>query len=252
MKISFITGSKYLNKLLVTAFWLLLWQMLSLVIGEEILLVSPLDAFKKLFELIGTRAYWLAIATSLYKVFIGFLLSISIGIFLAIAGFFCFPIKELIYPIIIFLKSVPVAGFVILLLVWIHSSHLSIYISFFMGMPIIYENVYEGLASVDKNLIEMADSFRISVHKRLKYIYRIKLSPYLRAGIISISGLTFKAGIAAEVIGLQRDSIGEKLHNAKIYLDMADLFAWIITIIFLSMIFEKVIKVFLGDKDAGI
>lgn len=252
MKISTIWENKIIRKILVAVFWLAVWQILSMAIGEEILLVSPLNAFKKLFELMGTGAYWLAIATSLYKIFIGMGLSILLGIFLALISFLFSPIKELIYPLISFLKSIPVAGFVIFLLVWIKSSYLSIYISFFMGMPIIYENVYGGLVSVDKKLIEMADSFKVPINKRLKYIYRIKVAPYLKAGIVSISGLAFKAGIAAEVIGLQRHSIGENLHNAKIYLNMAELFAWIITILFLSMAIEKVIKIFLEDKDAGI
>ncbi|HHW94376.1 MAG TPA: ABC transporter permease subunit [Mogibacterium sp.] len=250
MKISFIWENKILRKILITAFWLLVWQISSMAIGEEILLVSPLNALKKLAELMGTEDYWMAIFTSLYKIFIGLILSVIIGVILSVFSFLSNLFKELIYPVIIFLKSIPVAGFVILLLVWINSSYMSIYIAFFMGMPVIYENVCEGLFSTDKKLREMADSFKITLLKRLKYIYRIKVTPYLRAGITSISGLTFKAGIAAEVIGLQKNSIGEHLHNARIYLNMPDLFAWIITILLLSMILEKGIKIILGRKNA--
>ncbi len=241
-----------MRKLLTAAFWLVVWQLLSMAIGEEILLVSPLVAFQKLAELVGTSAYWSAILSSIYKIFIGLILSVFVGILLSIFSFLSNLFRELVHPMILFLKSIPVAGFVILLLVWINSSYLSIYISFFMGMPIIYENVCEGLFSADKKLIEMADSFKVPLQKRLKYIYKIKVTPYLRAGIISISGLTFKAGIAAEVIGLQNNSIGENLQNAKIYLNMPELFAWIITILVLSMILEKGIKLILGGKNARV
>lgn len=48
-----------------------------------------------------------------------------------------------------------------------------------------------------------------------------------------------KSGIAAEVIGVPDGSIGEGLYLSKIYLDTADLFAWTITIILISVIFEK-------------
>lgn len=250
MKSSFISENKFLRKIFAIVFWLLLWQLLSALIGKNVMLVSPITAFKKLFELMGTLDYWLSIGSSLYKIFIGLILSVLVGVFLSALGFFCRPIKELIYPVILFLKSIPVAGFVILLLMWINSSYLSIYISFFMGMPIIFENVYEGLVSTDKKLVEMADSFEAPIFKRLKYIYRIKAAPYLRAGIISISGLTFKAGIAAEVIGIQKSSIGENLLNAKIYLDMVELAAWIITILALSMLLQNGMKILLGDKNA--
>lgn len=250
MKNSVIPENKFLKKIAAVLFWLLLWQILAALIGREILFVSPAAALKKLLELAGTSAYWLSIGSSLYKIIIGLTLSVLFGVALSVVCFFSAYAKELIYPVILFLKSVPVAGFVILLLMWIDSARLSVYISFFMGMPLIFENVYEGLSSADKSLIEMADSFEVPILKRLRYIYRIKAAPYLRAGIISVSGLAFKAGIAAEVIGLQRDSIGENLLNAKIYLDMAELAAWIITILALSALMQKGVKALLGGNNA--
>ena len=40
-------------------------------------------------------------------------------------------------------------------------------------------------------------------------------------------------------IGVPSGSIGEKLYNAKIYLNTPDLFAWTIVIIVISFVFEK-------------
>ena len=51
--------------------------------------------------------------------------------------------------------------------------------------------------------------------------------------------MCWKAGVAAEVIGVPKGSIGEKLYNAKIYLETPDLFAWTIVIIVISFVFEK-------------
>lgn len=252
MKNSSILENKIFRKVLVLGFWLILWQILSVIISEEILLVSPLSAFKKLIELMGTRAYWLAIFSTLYKIALGLIISVAVGIILSVLSFLSPLFRELIYPLISFLRSIPVASFVIFLLVWINSSYLSIYIAFFMGMPIIFENVYIGIISVDKKLVEMADSFNVEWKKRFNYVYKVKVMPHLRAGIMTASGLIFKAGIAAEIIGMQRNSIGENLYNAKVYLNMPELFAWTITILVLSMVFEKGIERILGDKDARI
>ena len=52
-------------------------------------------------------------------------------------------------------------------------------------------------------------------------------------------GIGWKAGIAAEVLGLPKNSIGKALYNAKIYLEMPDLFCWTAVIILLSLLFEK-------------
>ena len=52
-------------------------------------------------------------------------------------------------------------------------------------------------------------------------------------------GLCWKAGVAAEVIGLPAGTIGERLYTAKIYLQTPDLFAWTAVILALSAIFER-------------
>ena len=52
---------------------------------------------------------------------------------------------------------------------------------------------------------------------------------------------------AAEVIALSGGSIGEKLYNAKIYFQTADLFAWTVVIVLVSLVFEKLF-LFLLDR----
>ena len=55
--------------------------------------------------------------------------------------------------------------------------------------------------------------------------------------------MSWKSGVAAEIIGVPSYSIGERLYMAKIYLNTDSLFAWTLVIIVLSLIFEKI---FLG------
>ena len=66
---------------------------------------------------------------------------------------------------------------------------------------------------------------------------------------VAALGLCWKAGTAAEVIALSSGSIGEKLYNAKIYFQTADLFAWTAAIVLISAAFEKLFLL-LVDKIA--
>ena len=59
-------------------------------------------------------------------------------------------------------------------------------------------------------------------------------------------GLSWKSGAAAEVIGIPSGSIGEKLYEAKVYLETADLFAWTIAVILLSWLSEKLFMFLVG------
>ena len=85
----------------------------------------------------------------------------------------------------------------------------------------------------------MATVFRVSKIKKIRYIYISEVAPYLRAACSISLGLCWKSGIAAEVIGMPANSIGEKLYTAKIYLNTPDLFAWTIVIIIISICFQK-------------
>ena len=46
-------------------------------------------------------------------------------------------------------------------------------------------------------------------------------------------------GVAAEVIGITSGSIGEALYNAKILFSTAELLAWTVVIVLLSLAFER-------------
>ena len=100
--------------------------------------------------------------------------------------------------------------------------------------------MFKGIAQTDAQLLEMADVFEVGPWRRITRIYASQALPYFQAGCSPALGLCWKSGIAAEVIGLPKNSIGEHLYEAKVYLDAPDLFAWTLVIICISLIFEKV------------
>ena len=71
------------------------------------------------------------------------------------------------------------------------------------------------------------------------FISFLMVLPYFLSACRLSLGMCWKAGVAAEVIGVPSGSIGEKLYNAKIYLNTPDLFAWTSVIIVISFVFEK-------------
>ena len=121
-----------------------------------------------------------------------------------------------------------------------HSRNLSVFFSFLMVFPVVYTNILEGIRQTDKQLLEMADSFGAGVGKKLQFVYLSQVMPYAVTACKLGLGLCWKAGIAAEVIGIPAGSIGEKLYKAKVYLETPDLFAWTIVIIAVSVGFEKI------------
>lgn len=226
-------------RLWAVAVWLLIWQAVSAWIGQEILLVSPVAVLERLVQLVQEAEFWKSIAFSLVRILGGFLLAMSAGIVTAGLSARFRRVRELLAPAMLTIKAVPVASFIILVLIWVPSENLSVVISFLMVLPIIYTNVLDGILDTDPKLLEMAMVFQVPKAVQVRYIYVSQVLPFFRAGCSVGLGLCWKAGVAAEVIGIPDGSIGEKLYNAKVYLNTPDLFAWTVVIVLISLIFEK-------------
>ncbi len=96
------------------------------------------------------------------------------------------------------LKTVPVASFVVLLLIWWGSSFLAVAVCFVVVLPNIYINTLEGLKNADKQLLQMAQVFRISKKNKFFYIYRSALAPFLYGSMKVSLGMCWKSGVAAD------------------------------------------------------
>lgn len=232
---------KYLRKAAIILFWLAVWQLAAVWTDNHILLVGPVQVLQTFAHNITQPDFLRIILYSLARIGLGFFLALCFGLVLGAVSCRFSIVEELAAPVIATLKSIPVASFVVLLLIWFGSSRLSFFISFLIVFPNVYVNTIAGLKSADEKLLEMADVFKMGKMNRFFYIYRPALMPYLNSCLKVSLGMGWKSGVAAEVIGLPNYSLGERLYMSKIYLDTAGLFAWTLMIVLISFMFEKLV-----------
>lgn len=103
---------------------------------------------------------------------------------------------------------------------------------------------------MDRKLLEMSEVFHFSFWKRLRYLFLPGIYSELLSAAKLAMGLCWKSGIAAELIGQVKGSIGYQLMDAKVSLSMGDVFAWSLVMIFLSKIFEG-LMLFLLERGIG-
>ena len=216
------------------------WEIAALLIHQRILLVTPVAVAKRLCTIWQVEGFVRAIWFSFYHIAGGFLLGLILGCLLAYLAA-KYPVAEtLLWPWMATIKSVPVASFVVICLIWLSARNLSVFISFLIVIPIIYQNVLEGLRAENRKMQEVATVFHLPWLKRFRYIELPKLRPFLLSACRVTTGMAWKAGIAAEIIGVPNGSIGKMLYTAKIYLDTDDLLAWTVIIVVISVVAEKV------------
>ena len=122
------------------------------------------------------------------------------------------------------------------------SKRLSTLIVFLMALPILYGHTLDGIDRLDPKLAEMARVFRLSPWRQARFVALPQVLPGFMTGCRLALGLCWKAGAAAEVIGMPKGSIGERLQQAKVYLDTPDLFAWTLAIVFASAACAKLLR----------
>ena len=230
---------KHFRKMIIIISWLLVWQLVSWGVGNDILLVGPVETLHALFEFLPKGLFWQACLGTLARIAIGFLAGTLLGIGLAVWSARYKLVEEILAPVVSVVKAIPVASFVVIFLIWWGSLYLAMVISFLVVLPHMYISTLEGIQSADKKHLEMAQVFRMPAWNRFFYIYRLSLKPFWESAIKVTAGMSWKSGVAAEGIGLPAYAVGERLYMSKIYLDTAGVLAWTLVTILLSVGFEK-------------
>ena len=229
-------------------FWIVVWDVISSRTNSELILPTPKNTLLTFLELTKTGEFWKICLSSVTRIFAGALSGILAGTLLAILSHFFLLVKYLTSPLTTVIKATPVASFIILFLILIGKEHVPFLTSAMISMPIIFSNVFEGFENVDKNLLEVTHVYNFSFSKKCKVLYLPSIKPYFVSGIKSCIGLAWKAGIAAEVLCTPDRSIGLKIHETRVYLETPYLFAWTLSVIILSLIFEKVAIKLIGKE----
>ena len=229
------------HKIIIVFAWLIVWEIAARIISNQILLEGPIGVMKRLLSDLQTFEYYKTVVFSVIRImsglFSGMILAIVFGTFSYKHRF----VEELFFPIIQVLKAAPITCFVVLLLIWAGAGKLAFYVALLVTFPPIYFNLLEGLKQLDEKKLEVAKVYRMPLKNRLRYIYLPEIKPYFTSALAVAVGMAFKAGIAAEIIGTPDYSMGERIYMSKIYLDTSGVLSWMVTVILVSYICEKVI-----------
>ncbi len=233
------------------AFWLGVWQLAAMAVGQELLLPAPLTVGRTLAELAVTGDFWLSALFTLLRVAAGLAGGVVVGSALALLTHFCRWAELLLAPAVRVLRATPVVSFILLLYLWVTRANIPGLIAGLMVLPVIWGGVTAGLSTVDPQLLELARVYRFSRWKTLGLIYLPSLRPHFMSGLLTAFGLAWKSGVAAEVLCPSKYAIGGRIQQAKTALESPELLAWTVVLIVLSLLLERLLRAALRERRAA-
>ena len=253
------TRNKILRVVIPLAFWLGVWQLAAFLVDIRtnghgaLLLPYPLLVAQRLWTLAGQGAFWQSAAVTLGRIFGGFAVGAVVGALVAAATSALRAADWVLTPAVKVIRAIPVASFIVLVLLWAPSSGwVPAIVSGLMVLPVLWGNVSKGVAQTDPLLLEAARAYRFGRGKTFRLVYLPSVRPYFVSGCATGLGLAWKAGVAAEVLCQPKLAIGTQLYRAKITLETPDLFAWTAVVIVLSFVLECALGILFrrlgGDK----
>ena len=223
-------------------FWLGVWQLAAFAVGKELLLPGPVAVGRSLLALTRTADFYLSAGATLGRVFLGLLWGGLAGGLLAFLTHFSPWLNAVISPAVRVVRATPVVSFILLVYLWVARAAIPWVISGLMVLPVMWGSLTAGLSDLDEKLLELGRAYRFSRLKRLRLIYLPSLRSHFSAGLLTAFGLAWKSGVAAEVLCPPDRAIGSRLQQAKLGLETADLLAWTLTIVALSLALEWLLR----------
>ena len=240
---------KIFYAILPPAFWLGAWQFAAFLLdravegrGNELLLPYPASVGAALLRLCGTSLFWTTAAASLLRITRGMACGTAAGALLA--GLTCASpwADRLISPAVRVIRATPVVSFILLILLWTDRNAVPSIVAGLMVLPVVWGSLSRGIRETDPQLLELARAYRFSRWKTLRLIYLPSLKPYFLTAVTTAMGLSWKSGVAAEVLCLPKLAVGTQIHNNKIILEIPDFFAWTAVVVALSLVLEHLLR----------
>ena len=220
------------------------WQFAAWQINSPLFLPGPLAVAERLGELALTSTFWQTAALSLCRVLFGMLWGTVLGVVLAVLSCISRWLDAILSPAVRVIRATPVASFILLVFLWTDRDQVPVIIAALMVLPVVWGNVVRGIRECDPKLLELARAYRFSRLKTARLILLPSVRPYFLSALTTSMGLAWKSGVAAEALVWPKLAIGTQIYNTKFYLETADLFAWTLVVIVLSLLLEKLFSAF--------
>ena len=225
-------------------FLLALWQFMSGRVVEDFLISNPIDVTVKLAQVLGEPEMRRNIMITAQELILGWSLGSLTG---ATVGWCIGTVKflgEMLEPIIIAVNGIPKVALAPMFLLWFGLGITSkVAIAGMIVFFLVFNNVYTGMRSVPKPLVDIAKSMGASRWYIVRRVTLPSVSVPLFAALRAAVPMAMIGVIAAEFVSAD-EGLGHYSMAATQLFDSAGLFAALVIIVAMVVVGGGIIGVF--------
>ncbi len=224
-------------------FLLILWQILSIIFHNSMIIPSILDVLKALKAIFKEKMIYGVIGKTILHILLTIFISFALALLFASLSYRFKSFQSMIQPLMIILKTVPIVAIIILFFMMIGIKETPYIVTSFVVLPILYEGILSGYESLDQNILEevkMVSSFNMEV---LFKVYLPICIPNMITSLIQSIGLGIKVMVMAEYMSPSNETLGSQIRRHYNNNDMDKVFAWVIILILFVGLVEGVLHI---------
>ena len=216
------------------------WTLLSRRYGAYVL-PAPWSIVTGFVEIVRTGEIWTHTAASMYRIVVGFGLAVLVSLAMGWGAFVSASVRGVVHDVLAILNSTSVFVWIVISLIWFGLSNWApIFTTFMITLPVVASNLVEGVASVDRRLLEMGDVYRLGGREKFVAIVIPSTLPYLVAGMKVGFGLALKVSVVAEIFGVT-SGIGYIMNYSREILATRMVFVWALVMILVMVATDKLV-----------
>jgi len=217
---------------------LLLWQVAALIADDGRLLPSPAEVLAVALRASASGELPYHLGVTLVRVAVSFVLAMAIGTAIGLAMGRIETLDRLGQPWLIFFLNLPALVTIILCYIWIGLIETAAIIAVALNkIPNVVVVLREGSRALDRELLEMAESFELGPGRTLRHVVLPQMYPYLAAAARSGLALIWKIVLVVELLG-RSSGVGFQLGLFFQMFDVAGILAYSIAFIVLIQAIE--------------
>ena len=233
-------GRLHLPTLAALAVVLAAWALLSRRYGAYVL-PAPASIVTGLVEIVRSGEIWRHAAASLGRIAVGFGAAVLVSLLMGLGAFVSRTARGIVHDVLAILNSTSVFVWIVVSLIWFGLSNWApIFTTLMITLPVVASNLVEGVAAVDRRLLEMGDVYRLSEREKFTAIVIPSTLPYLMAGMKVGFGLALKVSVVAEIFGVT-SGIGYVMNYSREILATQMVFVWALVMILIMVATDKLL-----------